>query len=110
MLGVANEDQGIALALALGGFKVVLVDSSRDKLRQAVEDVGNALGSLERQEMVDRSATERAWKHQVPWASVAGAMVEVRFAEEATENPNPSRLSGFPAVYTTKHDGAPTQE
>ncbi|MDD9994263.1 MAG: hypothetical protein OXS35_00745 [Dehalococcoidia bacterium] len=43
MLGVANEDQGIALALALGGFKVVLVDSSRDKLRREVDDVSNAL-------------------------------------------------------------------
>lgn len=98
VVGAGDDGKWIALGLALGDFKVVLVDSSREKLRQAVEDVGNALGSLERQEMVDRSATERAWKHQVPWASVAGAMVEVRFAEEATENPNPSRLSDFPAV------------
>ena len=76
--------QGIALSLALGGFRVVLVESSRGKLRRAVDDVGNALGNrFERQGMVDRWTAERVLQHLVPSTSVAGTMGEVGFAVEA---------------------------
>ncbi len=83
VVGVGDTAQGIALSLALGGFRVVLVESSRGKLRRAVDDVGNALGRFERQGMVDRWTADRALQHLVPSTSVAGAMGEVGFAVEA---------------------------
>ncbi len=84
MVGVGDEGQWIALSLALGGFRVVLVDSSRQNLCRALDDIRNALGSLERQGMVDRWTAERALEHLVPSTSIAAAMGEVGFAVEAT--------------------------
>ncbi|MDD9994520.1 MAG: 3-hydroxyacyl-CoA dehydrogenase NAD-binding domain-containing protein [Dehalococcoidia bacterium] len=83
VVGVEDEGQWIALALALGSFRVVIVDSSRENLDRALDDVRNELGSLEQQGMVDRRAAERAQQHLVPSTSIAGAMGEVGFAVEA---------------------------
>ena len=83
VVGLGDEGQWIAMSLALGGFRVVLVESSRGKLRRAVDDVGNALGRFERQGMVDRWTAERALQHLVPSTAVADAMDKVGFAVEA---------------------------
>ena len=72
VVGVGETAQGISLSLLLGGFRVVLVDSSRGKLRRAVDDVGNALGILEEEGLVDKWTAERALQHLVPSTSVAG--------------------------------------
>ena len=83
VVGVGDTAQGIALSLALGGFRVVLVDSSRENLCRSLDDVRNALGNLEQQGVVDRSTAERALQHLVPSTSIACAMGEVGFAVEA---------------------------
>ena len=83
VVGMANGGQWIALSLVLGGFKVVLVDSSRENLCRALDDVHETLGDLEEQGMVDRLTAERALRHLVPSKSIAGAMDEVGFAVEA---------------------------
>ena len=83
VVGVEDEGQWIALSLALGGFRVVLVDSSRENLCGALDDIRNALGILEEEGMVDRWTADRALQHLVPGTSVAGAMGEVGFAVEA---------------------------
>ncbi len=82
VVGVGDEGRWIALSLALGGFRVVLVESSRENIRSALDDVRNALGNLEQQGMVDRWTIERARQHLVPSTSVAGAMADVGFAVE----------------------------
>ena len=84
VVGVGDEGHWIALALALGGFGVVLVDSSRQNLCRALDDIRNELGRLERQGIVDRLTADRALQHLVPSKSVVGAMGEVGFAVEAT--------------------------
>ena len=83
VVGVGEEGQRIALSLTLGGFRVVIVDSSRQNLCRALDDIRNELGSLERQGMVDQWTAERALQHLVPSTSVAGAMGDVGFAVEA---------------------------
>ena len=79
-----KQGQGISLSLLLGGFRVVLVELSCEKLGRAVDGVRNALGNLEQQGMVDRWTAERALQHLVPSTSIAGAMGEVGFAVETT--------------------------
>lgn len=59
---------------------------------------------------MDRLTAERARLHLVPCTSIADAMGEFGFAVEAAAEPDLARLSEFPAVYTTKHDGASAQE
>ena len=85
VVGVANEGKWIALALALGGFKVVFVESSREILWRALDDVRNALDDLKEREMVDRQTAEHALQHlvPVPSPSVARAMGQVGFAVES---------------------------
>ena len=83
MVGVGDEGRWIALSLALGGFKVVLVGSSHESLCSALDDVRKALANLEQQGKVDRWTAERARQDLVPSTSVAGAMGEVGFAVEA---------------------------
>ena len=83
VVGAGDEGRWIALSLALGGFKVVLVDSPRENLCRAFGDVHKTLGDLKEREMVDRWIAERALRHLVPSSSVAGAMDEVGFAVEA---------------------------
>ena len=84
VVGVGETAQGISLSLLLGGFRVVLVELSCEKLGRAVDGVRNALGNLEQQGMVDRWTAERALQHLVPSTSIAGAMGEVGFAVETT--------------------------
>ena len=84
VVGMGDTAQGIALSLALGGFKVVLVGAPREKLRRTVDGVRIALGILQEQGMVDRWTAERTRQHLIPSTSVAGAMDEVGFAVEAT--------------------------
>ena len=86
VVGARYEGQWIALSLALGGFRVVHVDSSRENLCRALDDVGHALRKLERQGTVDRLTVERARKHLVSSTSIAGAMDEVGFAVEAVSD------------------------
>ena len=86
VVGAGYEGQWIALSLALGGFRVVFVESSRENLCGALDDVRNALGNLEQQGTVDRWTAERARQHLVPSTSVAGAMAEVGFAVEAASD------------------------
>ena len=83
--GAGDEGKWIALALALGGFKVVLVESSREILWRAFDDFRDALGDLEKREIVDRQAAEHALHHlvPVPSPSVARAMGQVGFAVES---------------------------
>ena len=83
VVGVGDEGRWIALSLALGGFRVVVVGSSHGDLRGALDDVRNALGNLEQQGTVDRWTAELARQHLVPSTSVSGAMGEVGFAVEA---------------------------
>ena len=83
VVGVGDEGQWIALSLALGGFRVVLVESSHEKLSLAINEVRNALRILEEEGMVDRWTAERALQHLVPSTSIVGAMGEVGFAVEA---------------------------
>ena len=83
VVGVGDEGRWIALSLALGGFKVVLVGSSHESLCSALDDVRNALVNLEQQGMVDRRTAERARQDLVPSTSVAGDMDGVGFAVEA---------------------------
>ena len=83
VVGVEDEGRWIVLSLALGGFKVVLVVSSQENLRRALDDVRNVLGNLEQEGTVDRWTAELARQHLVPSTSVAGAMDEVGFAVEA---------------------------
>ncbi len=84
VVGVGDEGQWIALSLALGGFRVVLVESSREYLCRALDDVRSALGILEVEEgIVDRWTAEHARQHLVPGTAVADAMGEVGFAVEA---------------------------
>ena len=71
VVGVGDEGQWIALSLALGGFRVVLVESSREYLCRALDDVRSALGNLEQQGMVDRWTAEHARQHLVPGTAVA---------------------------------------
>ena len=47
VVGVGDEGQWIALSIALGGFRVVIVDSSRENLCRAHDDIRNAIGNLE---------------------------------------------------------------
>ena len=83
MVGVGDEGQWIALSLLLGGFRVILIDSSRENLCRALDDVRSALGNLEQQGLADRWTAERARQHLVPGTAVADAMGEVGFAVEA---------------------------
>ena len=83
VVGAGDEGRWIALSLALGGFRVVLVGSSHENMCSALDDVRNVLGNLEQQGIVDRWTAERARQHLVPSVSVAGAMDEVGFAVEA---------------------------
>ena len=39
VVGAGMEGLGITLSLALGGFEVVLVDSSQEKSRSVVDDI-----------------------------------------------------------------------
>lgn len=51
VVGAGVEGLGITLSLALGGFEVVLVDSSHEKPRSVVDDIyGPCSGSLRRAE------------------------------------------------------------
>ena len=83
VVGVANEGKWIALALALGGFKVVLVDSSIKNLSRALENIANALGDLEEQGTVNRLAAERTRRHLLPSTFISGAIDQVGFAVES---------------------------
>ena len=47
VVGAGAAGRGIALSLALGVFEVVLVDSSHEKLRRAVEDIRRMLDLAE---------------------------------------------------------------
>ena len=83
VVGVGDEGRWIALSLALGGFRVVVVGSPHEDLCGALDDVRNEFCNLEQQGMVDRWTAERARQHLVPSVSVADAMGEVGFAVEA---------------------------
>ena len=83
VVGVGDTSHGISLSLALGGFRVALVESSRKKLRRALDDVRNALRNHVQQGTVNRLAAERAKQYLVPSMSVAGVTGEVGFAVEA---------------------------
>ena len=86
VVGVGDEGRWIALSLALGGFRVVVVGSLHGDLCGALDDVRNELCNLEQQGTVDRLTAEGARQHLVPSTSVAGAMNEVGFAVEAVED------------------------
>ena len=58
-------------------------ESSRERLRRAVDGARNALAILEEQGMVDGRTAERARQDLVPGTSVAGAMDKIGFAVEA---------------------------
>lgn len=55
----------------VGGFRVVLVESSRENVCRALDDVGSALGNLDQQDLVERRTTEFTLYHLVPSTSIA---------------------------------------
>ena len=91
VVGAGAAGRGIALSLALGGFEVVLVDSSQEKLRRAVDDILIALRTLEDRGMSGRwrQPCEREYfdrqpcEHILPRTSFDDAMKQVGFAVEA---------------------------
>ena len=87
VVGVRVVGQSIALSFALGGFRVVLVEPSKENLRRVVEAIHNTLRALEELGLVDRWAASRARDHIRPSTSIAGARGEVGFAiDAAVEN------------------------
>ena len=84
VVGADVEGLGIALSLALGGFEVILVDSSHGKLRNAVDDMRTMLGVLEEREMVNGRTAQFVHERVTPRKSIDDdAMGQVGFAVEA---------------------------
>ena len=83
VVGAGAAGRGIALSLALGGFEVVLVDSSHEKLQRAVDDIRRMLDLAEDRGIVIEGATKYACEHILPRPSFDDAMHDVGFAVEA---------------------------
>lgn len=87
VVGAGEVGCSIALSLALGGFLVVLVDSSHEDLRRAVDDIRITLSVLEDRGTVDGRNALYASKHILPHMSIAESIAEsingVGFAVEA---------------------------
>ena len=92
VVGAGAAGRGIALCLALGGFEVVLVDSSREKLQRAVDDIRKMLSVAEDRGMVREGGAKYACEHILPRPSFDDAMRDVGFAVEAlSEDPELKR-------------------
>ena len=83
VVGAGVEGLGITLSLALGGFEVVLVDSSPEKSRSVVDDIRTMLRVLEERGMMDGRPAQFAYERVTLRPSIDDTMCQVGFAVEA---------------------------
>ena len=83
VVGAGDKGHSIAIALALGGFPVVLVDSSRENLQRAMEKIRTVMDDLEGRGAVQGSVARMALELMRTSMSIGEEMRQVGFAVEA---------------------------
>ena len=83
VIGAGLMGHSIAMNFAAGGHKVVLVDTTDENLRMAMENVSATLGVLQEQGLVDESTAQAVPGRIRTSTSVADAMDDVGFVVEA---------------------------
>ena len=83
VVGAGDSGHSIALALALGGFPVVLVDSSSRNLQRAMEKIRTVTDELEGRGAVHESVAKMALELIRTSVSIGEKMRQVGFAVEA---------------------------
>ena len=83
VIGAGLMGHSIAMNFAAGGHQVVLVDTTDEKLRMAMENVSATLGVLQEQGLVDESTAQAVPGRIRTSTSIEGAMDDVGFVVEA---------------------------
>ena len=83
VIGAGLMGHSIAMNFAAGGHEVVLVDTTDENLRMAMENVSATLGVLQEQGLVDETTAQAVPGRIRTSTSIAGAMDDVGFVVEA---------------------------